>query len=87
MWCEPEFHRAGHGKMFMKHDKGEGLSPKLVDLEDAEESRADSEESPGLSIRAGKPYPKSALDHQWGLHPADEAGCFPVPQVKGYCIV
>ena len=44
MWCEPEFHRAGHGKMFMKHDKGEGLSPKLVDLEDAEESRADSEE-------------------------------------------
>ena len=30
--------------MFMKHDKGEGLSPKLVDLEDAEESRADSEE-------------------------------------------
>ena len=25
--------------------------------------------------------------HQRGLHPADEAGCFPVPQVKGYCIV
>ena len=44
MWCEPEFHRAGPGKMFMKHDKGEGLSPKLVDLEDAEESRDDSEE-------------------------------------------
>ena len=31
--------------------------------------------------------PKSALDYQRGLHPADEAGCFPVPQVKGYCIV
>ena len=34
-----------------------------------------------------KPYPKSSLDHQRGLHPADEAGCFPVSQFKGYCVV
>ena len=110
MWCEPEFHRAGHGKMFMENKENESLkiSAKLVDLEDAEEflkksaigkekikiaagdkksEKVSMEVSPGLSIRAGKPYPKSALDHQWGLHPADEAGCFPVPQVKGYCIV
>ena len=129
MWCEPEFHRAGHGKMFMENKENESLkiSAKLVDLEDAEEflkksaigkekikiaagdkksekvsmevpvaeksenfqAREDNceELNPGLSIRAGKPYPKSALDYQRGLHPADEAGCFPVPQVKGYCIV
>ena len=38
MWCEPEFHRAGHGKMFMEN-KETNLknSAKLVDLEDAEE--------------------------------------------------
>lgn len=39
MWCEPEFHRAGHGKMFMENKENESLkiSAKLVDLEDAEE--------------------------------------------------
>ena len=39
MWCEPEFHRAGHGKMFMENKENEslGISAKLVDLEDAEE--------------------------------------------------
>ena len=39
MWCEPEFHRAGHGKMFMANKENEYLkiSDKLVDLEDAEE--------------------------------------------------
>lgn len=39
MWCEPEFHRAGPGKMFMENKENESLkiSAKLVDLEDAEE--------------------------------------------------
>ena len=39
MWCELEFHRAGHGKMFMENKENEslGISAKLVDLEDAEE--------------------------------------------------
>ena len=39
MWCEPEFHRAGHGKMFMENKENESLkiSAKLVDLEDVEE--------------------------------------------------
>lgn len=39
MWCEPEFHKAGHGKMFMENKENESLkiSAKLVDLEDAEE--------------------------------------------------
>ena len=39
MWCEPEFHRAGPGKMFMENNENESLkiSAKLVDLEDAEE--------------------------------------------------
>ena len=40
MWCEPEFHRAGHGKMFMENKENESFKnfcPKLVDLEDAEE--------------------------------------------------
>lgn len=39
MWCEPEFHRAGHGKMFMENKENESLkiSAKLIDLEDAEE--------------------------------------------------
>ena len=39
MWCEPEFHRDGHGKMFMENKDNESLelSAKLVDLEDAEE--------------------------------------------------
>ena len=39
MWCEPEFHRAGHGKMVMENKENESLkiSAKLVDLEDAEE--------------------------------------------------
>ena len=115
MWCEPEFRKAGHGKMFMENKENESLkiSAKLVDLEDAEEFFKKSaigkekikivagdkksekvsmevpvaEESENFQARVGKPYPKSALDHQRGLHPADEAGCFPVPQVKGYCIV
>ena len=128
MWCEPEFHRAGHGKMFMENKENESLkiSAKLVDLEDAEEFLKKSaigkekikiaagdkksekvsmevpvaEESENFQAREDnceelnlQDYQlelenrKSALDHQWGLHPADEAGCFPVPQVKGYCIV
>lgn len=39
MWCEPEFRKAGHGKMFMENKENESLkiSAKLVDLEDAEE--------------------------------------------------
>ena len=39
MWCEPEFHRDGPGKMFMENKESESLkiSAKLVDLEDAEE--------------------------------------------------
>ena len=39
MWCEPEFHRDGHGKMFMENKDNESLklSAKMVDLEDAEE--------------------------------------------------
>ena len=39
MWCEPEFHRDGHGKMFMENKGNESLklSAKMVDLEDAEE--------------------------------------------------
>ena len=39
MWCEPEFHRAGPGKMFMENKENESLkiSAKLVDLEDVEE--------------------------------------------------
>ena len=39
MWCEPEFHRAGHGKLFMENKENESLkiSAKLVDLEDVEE--------------------------------------------------
>ena len=93
MWCEPEFHRAGHGKMFMENKENESLkiSAKLVDLEDAEEflkKSAIGKEK--IKIVAGdKKSEKVSMEVTvaWGLHPADEAGCFPVPQVKGYCIV
>ena len=39
MLCAPEFHRDGHGKMFMENKDNESLklSAKMVDLEDAEE--------------------------------------------------
>ena len=62
MWCEPEFHRAGHGKMFMENKENEslGISAKLVDLEDAEEFFKKSEK---FSVE---------------VHASEENGRFPV---------
>lgn len=58
MWCAPEFHRDGHGKMFMenKDNKSLKLSAKMVDLEDAEEFLKESaaEKEKNRSVASNK---------------------------------
>ena len=94
MWCEPEFHRDGHGKMFMENKDNESLklSAKMVDLEDAEEFLKGSSAGKEKIINAASNKGTESFFTEVTATKEREkiqkgAGCFPVPQVKGYCIV